>query len=147
MIFLAAACQIKARVVTKVLLLPWDKVCLLSQSSLFFVKESKCKCSVQKPPGCFLSPSASLFLFCTLWPVKLSLIFRWSTWAPVDLRLLRDLGVDICRLLLTPADDNLTKHGTDEKAYQSGWGFPSSHIMCTVNSFWRLGCLLCQCHG
>lgn len=133
--FFALACQIKARVVTKLLSLLRDKVCLLSQSLLFSVTEKrKRKRSPQKPPGHFprssLFPTYSLLLFHPLWVVKCSLIFRWSTRGPIDFFAHQDSGVATCRLLLTLADDNLTKHGTDEKAYELGWAFPllSHHV-------------------
>ena len=94
----------------------------------------KCKRSPQKPPGHFLCsslyPIYSLLLFHPLWVVKCSLIFRWSTQGPIDFFAHQDSGVATRRLLLTLADDNLTKHGTDEKAYELGWAFPllSHHV-------------------
>lgn len=111
------------------------------------VRERKCKRSLEKPSGYFLCsslyPIYSLCLFHPLWVVKCSLIFCWSTWGPIDFCPHQDSAVATCRLLLTLAVDNLTKHGTDEKAYEF---FLSPHIMSNTDYFWHLS-LFFMCHG
>lgn len=111
------------------------------------VRERKCKRSLEKPSGYFLCsslyPIYSLCLFHPLWVVKCSLIFRWSTWGPIDFCPHQDSAVATCRLLLTLAVDDLTKHGTDEKAYEF---LLSPHILSNTDYFWHLS-LFFMCHG
>lgn len=111
------------------------------------VRERKCKRSLEKPSGYFLCsslyPIYSLCLFHPRWVVKCSLIFRWSKWGPIDFCPHQDSAVATCRLLLTLAVDNLTKHGSDEKAYEF---FLSPHILSNTDYFWHLS-LFFMCHG
>lgn len=127
MISSGAACQIKAGVVTKLVLLLRDKVCLL-----FPVISLLCQGTEMQT-----LPIESSWVFSLLISVphlvSFPLLSTSTSWVLIDIprvntrtsrpRSQRDSGVDTCRLLLTPADDNLTKPGTDEKTYELGWVF------------------------